>query len=84
VIGSPQEPTDLIYEGIATAVSPPNLRAINLEPTDLIYEGIATPNLRAINLTDCREPTDLIYEGIATIMTALLHSSISIFTNQPT
>ena len=37
------EPTDLIYEGIATAIE--RLRSFPHpfpEPTDLIYEGIAT------------------------------------------
>ena len=37
------EPTDLIYEGIATAEAEMLKRSIDMwEPTDLIYEGIAT------------------------------------------
>jgi len=36
------EPTDLIYEGIATIVHLHIHALYSIEPTDLIYEGIAT------------------------------------------
>jgi len=40
---SVSEPTDLIYEGIATRASSTTTSAgRETEPTDLIYEGIAT------------------------------------------
>ena len=61
------EPTDLIYEGIATLSNSLSISAVSVkEPTDLIYEGIATSVIAPFTFKAFNEPTDLIYEGIAT------------------